>query len=112
MQELNYKRIGEECGIQIKYASYETNSWNGIFSSNSEYLNLGSQFTFSPTHRTKFHLRSGYKGLYMVDGEFGPAFGCGMQYQLNSGQGIKLDYSYRSIITFNNTHNYTLSLTF
>ena len=40
MQELNYKRIGEECAIQIKYASYETNSWNGIFSSNSEYLNL------------------------------------------------------------------------
>ena len=40
MQELNYKRIGEECGIQIKYASYETNSWNGIFSSDSEYLNL------------------------------------------------------------------------
>ena len=40
MQELNYKRIGEECGIQISYASYETNSWNGIFSSDSEYLNL------------------------------------------------------------------------
>jgi superfamily I DNA/RNA helicase len=40
MQELNYKRIGEECAIQIKYASYETNSWNGIFSSDSEYLNL------------------------------------------------------------------------
>ena len=40
MQELNYKRIGEECAIQISYASYETNSWNGIFSSNSEYLNL------------------------------------------------------------------------
>ena len=40
MQALNYKRIGEECGIQISYASYETNSWNGIFSSDSEYLNL------------------------------------------------------------------------
>ena len=40
MQELNYKRIGEECGIQVTYASYETNSWNGIFSSDSEYLSL------------------------------------------------------------------------
>ena len=40
MQELNYKAIGESCGIQIKYASYEANSWNGIFSSNSEYLNI------------------------------------------------------------------------
>jgi len=40
MQELDYKKIGEECGIQVTYASYETNSWNGIFSSDSEYLNL------------------------------------------------------------------------
>ena len=38
MQDLNYKVIGETCGIQIKYASYETNNWNGIFSSDSEYL--------------------------------------------------------------------------
>ena len=40
MNELNYKAIGETCGIQIQYASYEQNSWNGIFSSSSEYLNL------------------------------------------------------------------------
>ena len=40
MQELNYNAIGESCGIQIKYASYEKNAWNGIFSSNSEYLNI------------------------------------------------------------------------
>ena len=40
MQEENYKKIGETCGIQIKYASYETNSWNGIFTSDSEYLSL------------------------------------------------------------------------
>ena len=40
MQDLNYKVIGETCGIQIKYASYETNNWNGIFSSDSEYLSL------------------------------------------------------------------------
>ena len=40
MQEGNYKMIGETCGIQIKYAAYETNSFNGIFSSNSEYLSL------------------------------------------------------------------------
>ena len=40
MQEENYKAIGETCGIQIKYAAYETNNFNGIFSSNSEYLSL------------------------------------------------------------------------
>ena len=40
MQEGNYKAIGETCGIQIKYASHEPNNFNGIFSSNSEYLSL------------------------------------------------------------------------
>jgi len=40
MQDLNYKAIGDSCGIQVKYASYEINNWNGIFSSNSEYLGL------------------------------------------------------------------------
>ena len=30
MNELNYKAIGETCGIQINYASYETNTFNGI----------------------------------------------------------------------------------
>ena len=40
MQEGNYLSIGETCGIQIKYAAYETNNFNGIFSSSSEYLSL------------------------------------------------------------------------
>ena len=40
MQDENYKSIGDTCGIQIKYASYETNNWNGVFTSDSEYLSL------------------------------------------------------------------------
>ena len=40
MQEGNYLSIGETCGIQIKYAAYEANNFNGIFSSSSEYLSL------------------------------------------------------------------------
>ena len=40
MQEEHYKIIGEECGLRIKYATYEQNDFNGIFTSNSEYLSL------------------------------------------------------------------------
>jgi len=40
MQEEHYKVIGEECGLRIKYATYEKNEFNGIFTSNSEYLSL------------------------------------------------------------------------
>ena len=45
---------------------------------NSEYLNLGSQFTYAPSARTNFYLRLGMKGVFMVDGECGPAFGAGI----------------------------------
>jgi superfamily I DNA/RNA helicase len=40
MQEEHYKIIGEECKLRIKYATYEKNEFNGIFTSNSEYLSL------------------------------------------------------------------------
>ena len=40
MQEEHYKIIGEECKLRIKYATYEKNDFNGIFTSNSEYLSL------------------------------------------------------------------------
>ena len=40
MQEEHYKVIGEECKLRIKYAAYEKDDFNGIFTSNSEYLNL------------------------------------------------------------------------
>ena len=40
MQEEHYKIIGEECGLRIKYATYEKNEFNGIFTSSSEYLSL------------------------------------------------------------------------
>jgi len=40
MQEEHYKAIGEGCGLRIKYATYENNEFNGIFTSNSEYLSL------------------------------------------------------------------------
>ena len=79
---------------------------------NSEYINLGSQFNFSPTVRTNIYIRSGYKGLFMENNEFGPAAGFGFKYRLVSGQSIKLDYCFRTIVTFNNTHNYTISLSF
>jgi superfamily I DNA/RNA helicase len=40
MQEEHYKVVGEGCGLRIKYATYEKNDFNGIFTSNSEYLSL------------------------------------------------------------------------
>ena len=79
---------------------------------NNEYINIGSELIFLPSSQTKFYLRSGLKGIFMEDSEFGPTLGVGIKYQLKSGQSIKFDYSYRDLITFQNTYNYNLSLSF
>jgi superfamily I DNA/RNA helicase len=40
IQEEHYRSIGETIGVRINYANYEKNEYNGIFTSNSEYLNI------------------------------------------------------------------------
>ena len=40
IQEDHYRSIGETIGVRINYANYEKNEYNGIFTSNSEYLNI------------------------------------------------------------------------
>ena len=40
MQDEHFKAIGESIGVDIEYASYEKDSFNGIFTSSSEYLNI------------------------------------------------------------------------
>ena len=40
MQEEHFRAIGESIGVEIEYASYEKDSFNGIFTSESEYLNI------------------------------------------------------------------------
>ena len=40
MQEEHYETIGKQSNLRITYAPYEVNAFNGIFTSNSEYLNI------------------------------------------------------------------------
>ena len=40
LQEEHYQLIGQQSGVRIKYAPYEKNAFNGIFTDKSEYLNV------------------------------------------------------------------------
>lgn len=79
---------------------------------NSEYINLGGQVTFNFPVFGEFSLRAGYKGLYMVDSEYGPTFGFGAKIKYLHNRALKVDYAFRDHGLLGNMHTYSMSLVF
>lgn len=79
---------------------------------NSEHLNLGGEYALTMPGFGVISLRSGYKGLEMVDTEYGMTFGFGLLFNYLNNRALKIDYAYRDIGVLGNLHAYTLSFTF
>ncbi|MCI0513083.1 PorV/PorQ family protein [candidate division KSB1 bacterium] len=79
---------------------------------NSESVNVGAQYQLRLPGVGEFYLRSGYKGLFMLNSQFGLSFGGGVQLRLLNNVGIKLDYAFRSTAILGNTHAYSIGLLF
>jgi len=79
---------------------------------NSESINVGGQYEMSvPTFGTLF-LRGGYKALFMVDSEYGLAFGAGFRKNFMNNLALQVDYAFRDIGILGATHAYSLSFLF
>ncbi len=70
----------------------------------SEYLNVGAEYKFMLPGFGDFILRGGYKGLFMVDSNFGPTFGGGLKVFVAPGKSFTIDYAYRTIGVLGNVH--------
>lgn len=79
---------------------------------NSESINLGTEYKIHFPGAGSFALRGGYKGLFMVNSEFGPTFGMGIVLHLFKNSNIKFDYSYSNIGVFDNISSYCISYSF
>ena len=79
---------------------------------NSEYLNIGSEYSASIAGAGVLSLRAGYKGLYMVNSPYGWSFGGGLLIYYLNNNSIQIDYTYRDIGLLGKVHAYTFSLTF
>jgi hypothetical protein len=79
---------------------------------NSEYLNLGGEYALTMPGFGVLSLRSGYKGLEMIDSQYGMTFGFGILFNYLNNRALKLDYAFRDIGVLGNWHAYTLSFTF
>lgn len=79
---------------------------------NNESVNLGAIYTLSMPGLGKVFLRSGYRGLFMEDSEFGPTFGIGFLLQYMNQKAIQFNYAYRDIGLLGSTNVMGFSFSF
>jgi len=79
---------------------------------NSESVNIGLEYKYTVPHFGEFYIRTGYKGVFLVDSEYGLSYGLGLLYRLMGNRGIKIDYAYRDVGVFKGMHSYTVGFIF
>ncbi len=75
---------------------------------NYEYMNLGAEYDF----RGLIFLRGGYRNLFETDGEQGPTFGGGLDLRIDNAMRARFDYAFASFGRLDNTHWFTVDLSF
>ena len=75
---------------------------------NYEYLNLGAEYDF----RSLVALRAGYRNLFEADGEQGFTFGGGLNLRIDRSLRARFDYAYADFGRLENTHWFTVDLSF
>ncbi len=77
-------------------------------SDNTESLNLGAEYAF----REMFHLRIGYRNLFLRDSEEGFTFGAGFTQRFLGNVRVRLDYAYADFGRLQNTQRVAIGLVF
>jgi len=70
----------------------------------SEFVNVGAEYKFMLPGFGALTLRGGYKGLFMVDNNYGPTFGGGLKVFVSPRRSFNIDYAYRSLGVLGNVH--------
>ncbi len=74
----------------------------------NEHINVGMEYGF----REMVFLRSGYKGIGLVDSEVGFSAGGGIKYSLDSSLGFVVDYAYVDFGRLDNVQRFSIKLVF
>jgi hypothetical protein len=78
----------------------------------SEYVNVGGEYKFMMAGFGDLCLRAGYKGLFMVDSNYGPTFGGGIKFYLSPTMAVRIDYAYRTIGALGDVHATSFNISF
>lgn len=75
---------------------------------NSEYVNFGLEYQF----RDLISFRTGYRNMFEKDGEQGLTFGAGLNIRIDRSVRTRFDYAYADFGRLEQTHWFTLDLSF
>ncbi len=78
----------------------------------SEYVNMGTEYKFFAPGFGDFSLRAGYKGLFLVDTNFGPTFGFGLNLHLSPNLSVNTDFSYHTLGVLGDIHSLSFGFQF
>lgn len=70
----------------------------------SESVNVGAEYQYIMPGFGNLALRAGYKGLFLVDSNYGPTFGGGVKFYLSPTKAVNIDYAYRSLGVLGDVH--------
>jgi len=79
---------------------------------NSEYVNLGAEYTYTRGRFGKLFLRGGYKGLFMDESEYGISAGAGFELFMLGNNRLRLEYAFRDIGDLGTSQSYSIQLGF
>jgi len=79
---------------------------------NSEYINVGAEYSLKIAPVGKFYLRGGYKGIGMDDSPYGMTFGGGLKMNLLNNYRVSFDFATREIGDLGYLNSYTVGLNF
>lgn len=79
---------------------------------NSEYVNIGGEYSFTGGRFGKLYLRAGYKGLFMEHSQFGATAGSGIEIFLMGNQSLRMDYAFRDIGILGTSQAFSVHLGF
>jgi len=78
----------------------------------SEYVNVGAEYKFIMPGFGDLCLRAGYKGLFMVDSNYGPTFGGGIKFYMSPKRSVNIDYAYRTLGVLGDVHCTSFGIAF
>jgi len=79
---------------------------------NSEYVNVGAEYTYQRGRFGRLFLRAGYKGIFMDHSEYGMSAGAGIELFIIGGRNVRIEYAFRDIGVLGSTQSYSLGIGF
>ena len=79
---------------------------------NSEYVNVGTEYSYVGGRFGRLFLRLGYKGLFMENSEYGLSAGGGLELYIMNNKSMRFEYAFRDIGILGTSQSFSIHFGF